>query len=64
MEMLERKIKLDRTSFADQKMQVAYNSNGHLTIRAYDENDRSRDTILTFTAEETRAIVRFIKEVL
>ena len=62
MEIIERKIKATKRVIdpSEHKLQVAYNSFGHLVLRFFEEGKEDEDVIIVFTAEQTREIARFI----
>jgi len=60
MEILKRKIKVEKTEIEHDQMQVAYNSSGRLTIRLYCSKDRNRDLLICFTAAETKKLAGFL----
>lgn len=42
--------------------QVAFNSDGCLTVRKYDHLDKDKDEIIIFTKNETREIIGLFKQ--
>lgn len=42
--------------------QVSLNSDGCLTLRKYDHNNKEQDEIVIFTQSETQEIVKFFKK--
>ncbi|RLJ08635.1 MAG: hypothetical protein DRP12_00275 [Candidatus Aenigmatarchaeota archaeon] len=62
MEIIERKSKVKKTVIdPESAIQVSYNSHGHLVIRFFKPDKENEDTVLVFTASQTRAIIRFVK---
>jgi len=62
MEIIERKSKIKKTAIdPESNMQISYNNYGHLVIRFFKPEKESEDTVLVFTASQTREIVRFVK---
>lgn len=43
--------------------QVAFNSNGCLTVRKYDRDDKDKDEIIIFNQNETREIISLFKQI-
>ncbi|HDH91592.1 MAG TPA: hypothetical protein ENF38_01435 [Candidatus Aenigmarchaeota archaeon] len=60
MEIIKRKIKFEKEE-ENRKIQVSFNSDGHLTIRFYNPEDPSKDKLIIFTARETNEILSFIR---
>ena len=42
--------------------QVAFNSDGCLTLRKYNPYDKDKDEIIIFTQEETKEIIKLFKQ--
>lgn len=42
--------------------QVAFNSDGCITIRKYDRYNKDNDEIIVFTQDETKEIIRLFKQ--
>jgi len=67
MQIIKRKTKTEIQQFdpVKNKLQVSYNSDGHLVIRISERNEEEKksdeDTLIVFTAAQTRQIVSFIK---
>ena len=79
MELIERETKCQKKNYLEtyNKIQISFNSYGHLTVRLfksppepYYENGELKvpkplevenDLLINFTADQTRQIIRFVK---
>lgn len=63
MEILKRELKLKKETInlEEMKFQISYNNFGHLVLRFFNPEDEKKDTLIVFTAEQTRQIYNFIK---
>lgn len=61
-EMTSQKITTDKSQ-TSRYCQASFNSEGHITIRNYDINNRGSDEIIIFSAEETQAIIGLFKRI-
>jgi hypothetical protein len=43
--------------------QASFNSDGVITLRNYDVNNKNSDEIIVLSAEETQAIIKLFKEI-
>jgi hypothetical protein len=66
MEIIKRKIQLEKTQPEYQHFQVSYNDWGHLMLRWFndDEENKTEDFVIVLTSDETRRVIAFIKTVL
>lgn len=66
MEIIRRKAIVSKETFdtweamSTRRMQVSYNSYGHLVLRFFDPSGENEDTLVTLTVNETRELVRFV----
>lgn len=54
--------KTETTETNYNKTQVAFNSDGCLTVRKYDIYDKDKDEIIIFSQNETREIVELFRQ--
>jgi hypothetical protein len=66
MEIIKRKIQLEKTQLEYQHFQVSYNDWGHLMLRWFNDTDenKSEDFVIVLTHDETRRVIAFIRNVL
>lgn len=62
MEILRRKIKIDKENLADRKVQFSINSYGHFAMRIFDPDKPNEDIVIVLDANKTRELARFIRE--
>jgi len=55
--------RLTDDSIHNYKCQASYNSDGNITLRKYDPNDKNNDVITIFTNEETAAIIQLMYQI-
>jgi len=66
MEIIRRKAIVSKETFdtweamSTRRMQVSYNSSGHIVLRFFEPNGENDDTLVTLTVNETRELVRFV----
>jgi len=65
VEIIKRKIQLEKTQPVYQHFQVSYNDWGHLMLRWFndDEENKTEDFVIVLTSEETRRVIAFIKAI-
>ena len=63
VQIIERKTQADKhnVDFPHSNIQVSYNSNGHLVVRNYWNNDS--DKLLVFDERVSREIIKFVLKV-
>jgi hypothetical protein len=66
MEIIKRKIQLEKIQLEYQHFQVSYNDWGYLMLRWFNDNDENKteDFVIVLTHDETRRVVAFIRNVL
>ena len=66
MEIIKRKSELTKetidtgTALSSKRMQVSYNSFGHLVLRFFDPNGGTDEVLITLSTEETNDLFRFM----
>ena len=69
MEIIRRKAIVSKETFdtwgamSTKRMQVSYNSYGHLVLRFFDPSGANEDTLITLDVRETRELVRFVNNI-
>lgn len=64
MEIIRRESKYEKEDLSNRKMQVSFNSWGHLAIRLFDEEDKKskdKEMIIVFDMVSTLQLIRFIQ---
>ena len=63
MEIIERKLKMDKKELITLEFQVSYNSDGHIVFRLFDKEKENKDVLIVFTAEESRKLMGFLRRI-
>ena len=69
MEIIRRKAIVSKETFdtwgamSTKRMQVSYNSYGHLVLRFFDPSGANEDTLITLDARETWQLLNFVNNI-
>jgi len=62
MEILRRKIKIDKENLADKRVQFSINSYGHFAMRIFDPDKPDEDILIVLGMVTTRELIGFIRK--
>lgn len=63
MEIIKREMKIKKDIPENiGRMQMSYNSDGHLVLRFFDDSNPNEDTLIVFSFYETRNLIFFLSK--
>lgn len=63
MEIINRKMKIEKEDLADKEIQFSLNNWGHFAIRIFDPDNDKEDKLIVLSKSATQKLISFCKDI-